>query len=146
MKFGIAIAARMPMIATTIISSIRVKPLASFFMVFILRVIWQDDLVKATWGPNGSRLQRFERAAVVLAHASFWALRLTPIVNLLRGAEARAKWDWVAHRERRTRTTTSRKKEGGLLFLETAQFPLPVPSARGRGRSEAPTRAAPVRE
>src|SRR6266436_9481425 len=33
MKFGIAIAARMPMIATTIISSIRVNPFcASFFM------------------------------------------------------------------------------------------------------------------
>ena len=32
MKFGIAIAARMPMIATTIISSMRVKPLRRFFM------------------------------------------------------------------------------------------------------------------
>src|SRR5579859_4181896 len=32
MKLGIAMAARMPMIATTIISSISVKPLASFFM------------------------------------------------------------------------------------------------------------------
>src|SRR5438067_4021731 len=32
MKFGIAIAARMPMIATTIISSIRVKPFCSLFM------------------------------------------------------------------------------------------------------------------
>ena len=34
MKLGMAIAARMPMIATTIISSISVKPLASFFMRF----------------------------------------------------------------------------------------------------------------
>src|SRR5437763_8521654 len=33
MKFGMAIAARMPMIATTIISSISVKPLLNFFMV-----------------------------------------------------------------------------------------------------------------
>ena len=33
MKFGMAMAARMPMIATTIMSSIRVKPLADFFMV-----------------------------------------------------------------------------------------------------------------
>src|SRR5262245_13354296 len=32
MKFGIAIAARMPMIATTIISSMRVKPLRRFFI------------------------------------------------------------------------------------------------------------------
>ena len=32
MKFGMAMAARMPMIATTIISSMRVKPLASLFM------------------------------------------------------------------------------------------------------------------
>ena len=30
MKFGMAMAARMPMIATTIISSIRVKPLLGF--------------------------------------------------------------------------------------------------------------------
>src|SRR4051794_19815339 len=32
MKFGMAMAARMPMIATTIISSIRVKPRDSFFI------------------------------------------------------------------------------------------------------------------
>src|SRR6266704_360629 len=32
MKFGIAIAARMPMIATTIINSMSVKPFCSFFM------------------------------------------------------------------------------------------------------------------
>src|SRR5712671_284595 len=36
MKFGIAIAARMPMIATTIISSMSVKPFCSFFIVVLL--------------------------------------------------------------------------------------------------------------
>src|SRR2546421_11388574 len=36
MKFGIAIAARMPMIATTIISSIRVKPFCSLFIGYPL--------------------------------------------------------------------------------------------------------------
>src|SRR5947199_5984559 len=34
MKFGIAIAARMPMIATTIISSISVKPFCSFLIIW----------------------------------------------------------------------------------------------------------------
>ena len=38
MKFGIAIAARMPMIATTIMSSMSVKPFADFFMVPPLQV------------------------------------------------------------------------------------------------------------
>src|SRR5438105_15883701 len=61
MKFGIAIAARMPMIATTIISSIRVKPLASFFMVFILRVI-ESGLFpeEATRGPERKYMKYFE--------------------------------------------------------------------------------------
>ncbi len=36
MKFGMAIAARMPMIATTIISSMRVKPLCNFFIFDLL--------------------------------------------------------------------------------------------------------------
>src|SRR5712672_3001798 len=36
MKLGIAIAARMPMIATTIISSMSVKPFCSFFIVVLL--------------------------------------------------------------------------------------------------------------
>ena len=36
MKFGIAIAARIPMIATTIISSIRVKPFLDIFFNIVL--------------------------------------------------------------------------------------------------------------
>jgi hypothetical protein len=35
MKLGMAIAARMPMMATTIMSSMRVKPLVSFFICFL---------------------------------------------------------------------------------------------------------------
>ena len=38
MKFGMAMAARMPMIATTIISSMRVKPFMIFFMMLLLCV------------------------------------------------------------------------------------------------------------
>src|SRR5204863_7524556 len=52
MKFGIAIAARMPMITTTIISSIRVKPFCDLVMVCNSSFCLVRDLVRFERGPD----------------------------------------------------------------------------------------------
>jgi hypothetical protein len=55
MKFGIAIAARIPMITTTIISSIRVKPFWFFMVLGLLEGGWEGKPFKINMHPPYQR-------------------------------------------------------------------------------------------
>src|SRR5262249_4174812 len=65
MKFGIAIAARMPMITTTIISSISVKPFATALLMVLGPLLWATPCAGPLKAPQGARN----------AHSEFWHAR-----------------------------------------------------------------------
>src|SRR5689334_15431942 len=68
MKFGIAIAAKIPMIATTIINSIRVKPFCALYSLSIGSSLFtvvprRMDHHPASWTPLGLKLRSKEPAS-----------------------------------------------------------------------------------
>ena len=91
MKFGIAIAARMPMIATTIISSMRVNPFMSFFICtdsFGLRLVAAHEFRCAM--KQGERQLFFPRGCAGMRRGSTFGVTgsvigTTHFVGLYRG-------------------------------------------------------------